>query len=107
MVLGIQVLGLLFGLFMIYYSFLHFKRKDFTVKEFTVWLLLWLAFIAVSLFPNLLDAIVKTLRLARTMDFLIIAGFMVLLLMFFYTYAIVRINQRKLEEIVRKIAKKK
>ena len=107
MVLGIQILGTFFGLFMMYYTFLHFKRKEFTLKEFSFWLFLWIIFIYVSLFPNALDFIVKKLALSRTMDFFIIAGFMVLIAMFFYTYVLVRVNQRKLEYIVRKIAKKK
>ena len=96
MVLGIQILGTFFGLFMMYYTFLHFKRKEFTLKEVSFWLFLWIIFIYVSLFPNALDFIVKKLALSRAMDFFIIAGFMVLIAMFFYTYVLVRVNQRKL-----------
>ena len=107
MVLGIQILGTFFGLFMLYYSFLHFKRNEFTIKEFSFWLFLWVIFIYVSLFPNALDFIVEKLALSRTMDFFIISGFMVLIAMFFYTYTLVRVNQRKLEFVVRKIAKRK
>jgi hypothetical protein len=107
MLLGIQMLGVFFGLFMIYYSFLHLKRKEFTAKEFTFWLLLWVLFIFIALFPGSLDFIVKTLSLGRTMDFFIISGFMVMIAIFFYTYTLVRVNQKKLEKIVRNIAKKK
>ena len=105
--LGIQVLGVLFGLFMMYYSFLHFKRNEFTTKEFTFWTVLWVLFIYVTLLPTSLDFIVKSLSLTRPLDFFIIVGFMVLIAMFFYTYTLVRINQRKLEHIVREIAGKK
>ena len=59
MVLGIQIAGFLFGLFMIYYSFLNYKRREFTVKEFSFWLILWIGFIIVTLFPFVLDPIVK------------------------------------------------
>lgn len=107
MVLGIQILGTLFGLFMLYYSFLHFKRREFTVKEFSFWMILWVLFIYVALFPDSLDLIVKQLNLVRTMDLFIIMGFMTLIAMFFYTYTLVRINQKKLEKIVRQVAKKK
>jgi len=107
MVLGVQILGLLFGLFMIYYSFLHFKRKEFTLKEFIFWVFLWILFIYISLFPDSLDFIVSRLSLSRTMDFFIISGFMVLIALFFYTYTLVRSNQKKIEFIVRKIAKGK
>ena len=106
MVLGIQIAGTCFGLFMVYYSYLHFKRKEFTIKEFIVWLVLWLAFIFISLFPSTVDFIVKKLNLTRAMDLFIILGFMVLLFVFFYTYSLVRVNQRKIEQIVRKIARK-
>ena len=102
--LGIQILGSLFGLFMIYYTFLHYKRKEITKKEYGFWLGLWILFIIVAILPQILDPIVKTLSLVRTMDFFIILGFMFLIGSFFYTYIIVRKNQNKLEEIVRKIA---
>ncbi len=107
MVLGIQIIGLCFGLFMAYYSFLHFKRKEFTLKEFGFWIVLWIAFTYVSLFPSTLEFVVKRLNLGRAMDLFTIIGFMVLIAMFFYTYNLVRENQRKIEKIVRKVAKKR
>jgi len=107
MVLGIQLLGLLFAIFMLYYTFLQYKRKQFTLKEFLFWILLWIIFLYITLFPTSLDFIVNTLSLTRPLDLFIIIGFMALIAMFFYTYVLVRINQRKLEQIVRKMAKKK
>jgi hypothetical protein len=106
MVLGIQILGLFFGLFMFYYTFLHFKRKEFTLKEFVFWIFLWFIFVYVAFFPDSLDFIVKKLNLGRTMDLFIIIGFMVLIAIYFYLYTLVRINQRKIEKVVREIAKK-
>jgi hypothetical protein len=107
MVLGIQIVGTFFGLFMIYFTYLNFKKKVLTTKELSVWVALWVLFIGASLFPNLLDFFVAKLSLTRAMDLLIVAGFMTLILMFFYTYILVRINQKKLEEIVRKVAKER
>lgn len=104
MILGVQIIGMLFAFFMVYYTFLHYKRKEITFKECSAWILLWVLFLIVALFPQILDPIVKSLSLARTMDFFIILGFMFLIGALFYTYTIVRINQNKLEEIVRKIA---
>tara|TARA_B100000315_G_C14034901_1_gene344864 strand:+ start:91 stop:444 length:354 start_codon:yes stop_codon:yes gene_type:complete len=103
-ILGIQILGLLFGVFMIYYTFLHHKRKELTIKEYSFWIILWIVFIVVALFPQILDPIVRSLSLARTMDFFIILGFMFMIGSIFYTYLIVRKNQKRLEEIVRKVA---
>ncbi len=107
MVLGIQIAGFLFGLFMIYYSFLIYKRREFTIKEFSFWLFLWTLFIVITLFPFLLDPIVKTFGFFRTLDLLIISGFLFLILAIFYTYTIVRKNQKQLETIVRAVALKR
>ena len=107
MVLGIQIAGFLFGLFMIYYSFLHYKRNEFTLKEFSFWLFLWSIFILIALFPNILDPIVRIFGFLRTLDLLIISGFLFLIAAVFYTYTITRKNQKKLESIVRAIAIKR
>lgn len=105
--LGIQIIGILFGIFMMYYTFLHYKRREFSIREYSFWLILWAVFIVVTLFPAILDPILKTLSIARTLDFFIIIGFLFLIGVTFYTYTIVRKNQKKLEEIVRSMAMKK
>jgi len=104
MVLGIQILGVLFGLFMLYLTFLHRKRKEFTLKEFSAWAAAWIIFMILTLFPGLIDSIVKKVGFVRTLDAYIILGFLFLIGMMFYTYSIVRINQNRIEEIVRKVA---
>lgn len=107
MVLGIQIAGFLFGLFMIYYSYINYNRKEFTIKEFGFWLVLWIIFIVISLFPYILDPIAKSLNFARTFDLLVISGFIYLILSIFYVYTITRKNQKQLEKIVRAMAMKK
>jgi len=102
--LGIQILGILFGGFMIYYVFLHHKRKELTIKEYLFWVILWMLFIILTLFPWLLKPIVGSIGFARTMDFFIVVGFMFLVGSLFYIYLLVRGNQKRLEEIVRKMA---
>ncbi|MFH0867681.1 MAG: DUF2304 domain-containing protein [Candidatus Woesearchaeota archaeon] len=106
-ILGIQILGTLFGFFMIYYTFLQYKRNEFTIKEYSFWFIFWGAFVIVTLFPQILDPLLKTLNIVRTLDFFIITGFLFLIFVVFYTYTIVRKNQKKLEEVVRKIALKR
>ena len=107
MVLGIQIAGILFGLFMVYYSFLNYKRKEFSIREFSYWLVLWIFFIVIALFPYILDPIAKSLNFARTFDLLIIVGFICLTLAVFYVYTITRKSQKQVEKIVREIAIRK
>ena len=107
MALGIQIIGTLFGLFMVYYSFLNYKRKEFTGKEFSLWFLLWVFFIIIALFPFLLDPIVKSIGFLRVLDLLTISGFLFLVAAVFYNYTISRKTQKKLETLVREIAIKR
>src|SRR3989344_8802779 len=104
MVLGIQIAGSLFAVFMIYYSFLKYKRKEFTAKEFVFWLVLWVLLIVISLFPYILDPISKKLNFARNFDLIVIAGFLFLILAIFYTYTLAKKNQKQLEAVVREVS---
>ena len=106
-ILGIQIAGILFGLFMAYYSFLNYKKREFTIKEFSFWAVMWVMFSAVSLFPSMLDPIVRIGGFLRALDLLVIIGFLFLILTVFYTYTIVRKNQKQIETILREMAIKK
>ena len=104
MVLGIQILGSIFALFMLYVTFLHQKRKEYTVKEYLFWTFFWVAFGLISIFPQWLDPITSVLKLTRTLDLFIILGFMFLIGTMVYVYDVVRKTQRKVDEVVRKMA---
>ena len=105
MILGIQVLGVLFGLFMLYVTFLHQKRNEFSIKEGVFWIVSWVFFIYVVVWPRSLDFIVKDiLRVSRTFDFFIVLGFMFLIGITFYNYLVIRKTNKKIETLVRKIA---
>lgn len=105
MILGIQILGVLFALFMFYITFLHQRRKEFTIKESILWFGAWIIFLLLVIFPTYLDFFIKgVLSFNRTMDFFIVAGFMFMIGMLFHTYIIVRKNQNRIDKIVRKIA---
>ncbi len=101
-ILGIQLLGILFALLMFYITFLHQRRKEFTIKEYLFWSGAWIIFLLLSLFPTSLDFFIKNvLSLSRRLDFFIIIGFMFITGILFHTYTIVRKTQNKTERIVR------
>ena len=105
MLFGIQVIGILFALFMLYLTFLHKKRNEFTINESSFWTVAWLIFLFLVLFPHSFDFIIRdVLDFARTLDFFIVMGFMFLIGAIFYTYTILRKTQKKMDKIVRKIA---
>ncbi len=104
MILGVQLLGVLFALFMIYQAFVHNKRKEFTTKEYAFWILLWVCFIIVTLFPSVLNPMLGTLSLTRAMDFFTIVGFLFVLGLVFNNYIVTKKTNKKVEDLVRKIA---
>jgi hypothetical protein len=105
MLVGIQILGILFGLFMTYFTYLKFKRQELSFREMTAWIIVWIGLMFVTLFPTSLNFFVKgALSMKRPLDFYIICGFLFITLISFYNYtAIKKINQ-KMELIVRSIA---
>ena len=106
MLLGIQIIGILFGLVMLYITFLHNKRKEFNVSEFLFWIVLWIAFIYITLFPYSLSFGVDSLNFVRVFDFLVVIGFLFVISMSVYNYYLSKSNRKKLEQVVRKVALK-
>ena len=60
MTIGIQILGLAFGILMLYLTHLYFKKKIFTQKEIIAWSALWSGFIILISFPNLANIVLES-----------------------------------------------
>ena len=104
MFLGIQILGIIFGLLMIYFTFLHYKRQEFSKINFLFWEIAWIIFIIIVVFPEITNSLIYRLGVGRTMDFLMILGLMFITFMTFYNYTSINKMNRKIEEKVRKEA---
>lgn len=81
-----QTLATLFGLWMMYEISIHAKKKVLGGLELGFWMSLWLLFIVLALFPQLLIGITTTLRFSRVFDLLIVGSFIVLTVMIFISY---------------------
>ena len=103
-ILGVQIIAVLFAIFMIYVAFLHWKRKDINGGEIFFWIFLWLGFIVVTLFPDILQNLTKKLFFTRVMDFLMVIAFMILAFLGFQNHISNRRMERKIEELIRKEA---
>jgi hypothetical protein len=68
-------------------------------------MVIWLGLIVSSIFPNMLKFLVEdVLDVARTLDFLIIIGFMIMFGVVFYIFITTKKTQNKVEDLVRNIA---
>lgn len=107
MILGIQIIGVVFGLWMAYFSFLYYKRKEFNFLQFLFWEVLWLVFIIVIILPDSVNIITERLGIIRAMDLFVIAGFILIISLTFHNYVTVSKLRKKLENSVRNKALKK
>lgn len=106
MILGVQILGIIFGLFMAYLSFFHYRRRVFNKAQFLFWTILWLGFVVIVIFPEIVQGITKKLGAVRTMDLLAIVAFMFVTFLTFYNYLTLNKIKQKLEKTVREEALK-
>jgi hypothetical protein len=102
----IQFLGSIFGVAMMYFTFVRFKRKELNSTELFVWFTGWILLVLVAIFPFTLDAIIGQLNFYRRLDFFVVFGFFVLLGLAFYNYMLMKKMERRMEILVRKQALK-
>lgn len=104
MLSGIQIIGLLFGLFMLYLSRLYYRRGEFKQFDFVFWCMIWVAYLYAILFPSTLNVMLETLGIMGAMHLLTIFGFMVSFGLLFYLFKITRKLQNKMEKLVTEVA---
>ena len=62
---AIQIFALVFVLWMTYFSFLHFRRGEFSFWEFSFWQIIWLGMAFVVFFPQSINVVFEKLHFAR------------------------------------------
>lgn len=107
MIPGIQIIGFLFGLVMLYLTFLYYKRGDYESRSFVVWVCVWLFFLIMTMLPKTIYGLMETLKIERTADFFVVSGFLFFSLVIFYLFVTLKSMQKKIEKMVREIAIKK
>lgn len=100
----IQLLGIIFGTAMMYFTFVKYKRKELSKNEILFWFTGWTLMIVVAIKPSALDFISGQLNFYRRLDFFVVLGFFVLMGLGFFNYSTVKKLERKLERYVRQDA---
>src|SRR3989338_11451005 len=97
----IQLLGIIFGVAMLYFTFVKYKRRELGSMELWMWSGGWILLILVAIAPYKLDPIIAPLNFYRRLDFFVVIGFFILLGLGFYNYSAVKKMEKKLEQYVR------
>ena len=99
---SIQILATIFGFYMAYLTFLHYKRHEFSRYQFVIWEIMYIGFVVVIWFPNRLNFLTERLGIARAFDLFAIVAFMVILFLTFHNYLLITKLEKRLEHKVRK-----
>lgn len=99
--IGIQVAAILFALWMTYFSYLHFRRAEFSLLEYILWQILWIGLVIVVVYPKSVRFILETFSISRTFDLIVVSGIVILYGVVFRNYVLLKRLEKKLEKMVR------
>lgn len=107
MIIGLQIIALLFAFTMVYFAVLNYKRGELSSTEVGSWVIMWIATIVIVVFPTLLQDFAKTFSVARVFDLMVIGGFVVVITLVGSAYIRTKRLEKKLGDLVRRDALKK
>lgn len=107
MIIGLQIVALIFAFSMVYFAILHYKRGELRKSEIISWVVMWSGAIVVIVFPEILRKFSYTFLVTRVFDLMVIGGFVLVISMAGSVYLRTKKMEKKLEDMVRKEAIKK
>lgn len=102
--IGLQLVAIIFALWMIYFSYLHYRRREFNRIEFVLWQVLWLGLLIVVIVPRSVNFILQAFSITRTFDLVVVVGVVILFGISFRNYVIIKRIRKQLEDVVRQKA---
>ena len=100
------MLGVIFALIMMYFTYNYYKRKNYSRRAFLTWMGIWVIVIIGVIAPQWTYSIADILQLERTADLYTTIAILFLTTMMFYTYNMVKKNDKRVEKLVRRLALK-
>ena len=100
----IVIVGMIFSLFMVYLSYLSFRRREFNAWDLLLWGGCWITVVALLISNRFLYYLVEKTGVLSGMDLFTIAGFLFLTFVVFEMYRVMKKNHRQIQEIAKNIA---
>ena len=101
MILGLQIIAILFAFAMIYFALLHYRRGEIDKTEILSWVVIWTATILIVIFPEFLRRFALSFFITRLFDLIVVGGFILVISMVARIYVKTRRIEKKLEELIR------
>ena len=106
MILGLQIIAIIFAFTLIYFALLHNRKGNLDRGEMLSWIIIWTGVIFITIFPELLREFSQAFFITRLFDLMVVGGFILVIIMLFRIYVRTKILEKKMEEYVRKEALK-
>jgi hypothetical protein len=106
MVYAFEVIGLIFLLGMIYFTYLEYQRHKINRYSLMFWIIIWLGGIFLVIFHYSINQVLPTLNIVRALDLYIILAFMFLFSLIFYLFSEIKNLRNRIEIITRTLALK-
>ena len=97
----LQIIAISFSFTLIYFSVLHYRRREIEAVEAYIWAGIWTTTIFIIVFPDILRTFAKEVFITRLFDLLVVGGFMLVITMVYKSYIKVKRLERRLERFIR------
>lgn len=106
MILGLQLIAVIFSLIMIYFAYLHFRRSEINGLEILFWFIAWIGAMFMAIFPEIFRAFSARIAISRAFDLAMVGAFILVIPLVYMAYIRTKRLERKLEELIREDAKR-
>lgn len=103
----IRIMGLVIGVILVYLTFIFYKRKKISFKEFIFWATIWIGMASLAIFSNILQPVSSFLKLTRIFDLLFLLAITIILIILFLTKIEVKKNKEKVDKLIESNALKR
>ncbi len=105
MIIGLQIVAIIFSLMMVYLALLQYKRRELNGVEILSWVIIWVCTIFAIIFPEVLRTFALTFAISRVFDLMVVGGLILVISIASASYIRTRRIEKKFEEFIRKEAK--
>jgi hypothetical protein len=102
----IQIFGIFIALFLLYYTYLNYRKHVLALRELLPWAILWIGLILVTIFPSIVNVFLEGFGINRALDLFMIVAIFILLAVIFHNYITVHRLENRIEKFIRSEALK-
>ena len=104
MIIGLQIIALVFAFSMVYFATIHYKRGEISKSEEITWVAMWGIAVVIIVFPEILRKFASTFLVTRVFDLMVIGGFVLVISLVASAYVRTKKMEKKLEDMIRRDA---